>query len=551
MGLVNHLRDKDGQNLFHNVAYGLHLISGNLTKSLVTGTSPTHVIKLQQMLGRGEWDGCEGLWWHGVEIESDKYEFYPGIQSTGMSDPTQPQDGVFDTDTPHSLVAWLRAELPAGLGVFDTKASPPEGLKGIFRTTKCKDYDEDGVETDYLYSTNPALQVSDLILRIGNRPTSRINWEKWTIWRDFLAEVIDFDYTALPNFDGFGLRGRFYNGTAFDTLVKERIDPVIEVVSTAGNMCVGGDSENFSVKWEGKIKALYSQTYTFYINHTHGAKLYVDNLSTPIIDQWATTGEHSATIALTAGSYYDIRVEWKHTTGNADFRLEWASTSQTREVINHRCLYPKMVRRARYETHPFFAGPTRLDDAVRTILNLCNSTVQEVDGKFEFFCLEQLTTQSYSFTNDKIIDGSVALVPRDVRNMRNSWQAKFRDIDSQYLDTPIDPVLIERPDLIELAGRKIDGEAIELFNCTVHQAYRTLDNIVRRACDSKYIINLAGNGDTYPVLGGDRVEVDIEFRDLDAVDCLVIESNDQPSEETADVRTFQLQQWPDFTTYAS
>lgn len=545
------MRSKDGQSLFHVVAYGKHLVTGSLAKSLVTGSSPTHVITVQQMLGRGEWDGCEGLWWNGVEVKPDKYEFYPGIQSTGMSDPTQPQDSVFDTDTPHSSVAWVRAELTAGLGAFDTKATPPEGLQGIFRTTKCSDYDEDGDEIDYLYSANPALEVADLILRIGGRPSSRIDWPAWCTWRDFFAEVIDFDYTALPNFDGFGLRTRLYNGTAFDTLVSERIDPVMEFASSAGSPGVGVDVDNFSVRFEGKIKALYSQTYTFYITHTHGAKLYVNNLSTPLIDEWSSTGTHSQTIALTAGTYYDIKIEWKHTTGNADFKLEWESASQNREVINHRCLFPKLVRRPRYETHPFFAGPTRLDDAVRTILNLCNSTVQEVNGKLVFFCLEQLTSSSFSFTNDNIVGGSVQLVPRDVRNLRNSWQAQFRDVDSQYLEKPIDPMLIERPTLIETAGRKIDGEAIELFNCTVHQAYRTLDNIVRRACDSKYQLRLTGNASTFPVLAGDRVETAVEFRDLSAVDCLVLESNDQSSEDTADERTFLVQEWPDFTTYST
>lgn len=549
MALVNHLREIEGQNLIHAVAYGKQLVTGHLAKSDVTGTSPTHVTTLQQMLGRGPWDACEGLWWKGVEIPTADYEFYPGTQSTGMADATQGQDTFFSTDTPHSGIAWIRAELAAGSGEEDNLANPPYGLKGIFRTMKVEDYNSSGTSTGNSYSTNAARQVADLMIRLGGIPTSRIDWPSWVTWRDYLLEEFDYDYRDLP-IDGFGLTGNFYNGTAFDTLViAEQIDPVIEFTSSAGSPGIGVNVDDFSVRWEGKIKAKYTETYTFYITHTHGAKLFVNNMSTALIDEWATTGTHSQTIALTAGSYYDIKIEWKHTTGNAEIRLEWESTSQDREVVSHRALYPKIDTRPRYETHPFFAAPTRLDDAVRTILNLCNSTYQEVDGKLKFFCLEQLTSSSYHFTDSVIVDGSVSIVPRDVRSLRNVWQARFRDVDSQYLEYPIDAMLIERTSLIEAAGRKIDGEAIEMFNCTVHQAYRTLEDIVKRTCDSKYQFSLTGLPDTFQVLAGDRTLLDVEFLDWTNKATLVLESNDQSSEQTADERTFTLQEWPAFDIY--
>jgi hypothetical protein len=545
MGLVNHLRTVDGQNLFHAIAYGKHLVSGNLAKSIVTGTSPSHTIKLQQMLGRGEWDACEGLWFKGIEVTN--YHFYPGIQSTGMADVTQGQDTVFDTDTPHSLIAWIRAQLPVGLGDADTTASPPDGIKGIFRTSLIHDYDTDGSSSDYGYSASPAREVADLIIRIGKRPTSRIDWPAWCDWRNYLAEDITYDYTALDDFDGFGLTTSLYNGAAFDTLISTRIDPVLEFPLSSGSPGIGVNVDNFSVRWEGKIKALYTETYTFYVTHDDGAKLWVNG--TLVVDNWTTYASDSGTIAMTAGTFVDIKVEWKDTGGNAEFRLEWQSTTQTREVVTHRCLYPKTTTRPRYETHPFFSGPTRLDDAVRTILNLCNSTVQEVGGKLRFMCLEQQTASVFSFTNANIVDGSASVRPRDVRNLRNSWQAHFRDIDSQYLETPIDPILIERADLISAAGRKIDGEAIELYNCSVHQAYRTLENIVKREVDSPFQITMTGNADTWPVLAGDRCDADVEFLDWTNKDMLVIESDDQSSEQSADERTFTVQQWPDFDVY--
>lgn len=621
---VNHLKDLETQKIFHAVAYGRHLVAGNLAKSIVTGAHPTHVITLQQMLGQGPWDGCEALWFKGIEVKPDKYTFHKGelavqpvhktytadsasdfltstahgyangdqvmfapgslptplavdtvyyvrnsatnnfkvaatpggaaidITTNGSgtlkvwkNDPATGVDPVFPSDTPHSGIAWIRAELASGTGEADTKATPPVGLRGIFRTTKCQEYDDTGDEIDDpVYSTNPAHQVADLILKKGGLPKSRIDWPAWCAWRDHCAEQIAYDYTVLPDFDGIGLLASFYNGNNFETFVGKWIDPVIEFTSSAGSPRVGVDVDNFSARYEGKIKPLYTETYTLYITHTHGVKVWVDNMVTPLIDQWTTTGTHSATIALTAGQFHSIRIDWKHTTGNAELRLEWASTSQPREVVSHRVLYPKTEYRPRYETHPFWAGPTRLDDAVRTVLNLCNSTMQEVDGKLKFFCLEQLEYPSYFFTNNRIKADSLVLKPRDPVNLRNSWQAHFRDIDAQYLDQPIDPILIERPDLIDLAGRRIDGEAIELYNCSVHQAYRILDNVVRRNVDGKFTAELTGMPDSFQVLAGDRVAIDVEYRDWSDKQMLVLESNDLPSETTADERTFIMQEWP-------
>lgn len=543
MTLVNHLKGIEAQNLFLEVAYGKHVTGGNLAKSVVTGSDPTHVITLQNMLGRGQWDGCEGLWFLGVEVPESDYIFYPGTQSTGMSDVIQGQSAVFDTDTPHSSVAWIEAELQSGFGDFDTKNNPPYGLEGIFRTSVIEDYNSSGTALGASYSASPAREVADLLLRIGGRPSSRIDWSAWCDWRDFLATNISYDYTAISGFQGFGLSGSFYNGVAFDTLVSERIDPVIEFVSSAGSPGIGVDVDDFSVRWEGKIKALYSEDYTFHLTHTHGAKLWIDG--SLVIDQWAASGAHSSSaVTMNEGDFYDIKVEWKHTTGNADIKLEWESdTTQDREVIPHRALYPKTVSRPRYETHPFWAGPTRLDDAVRTILNLCNSTVQEVNGKLRFLCLEQMGSPLYHFTSAKIVDGSLKVVPRDPMTVRNSWQARFRDIDSQYLEFPLDPVLIERPTLIDIAGRKIDGESIELFNCSMHQGHRTLENIVKRNVDSEFDIELTGMPDTFAVLAGDRVQVDVEFLDWTEKDMLVLASNDASSEDTAEERTFSMQEW--------
>jgi len=537
MTIINNLRGIEAQNLFHAVAYGKHAVTGQLAKSTVISS---HVYT-QQMLGRGEWNRCLGLWYKGLEIKPADYQFYPGTLSTGMGDVVQGQDSVFDTDVPHSGFAWIRSLLPDGVPDLDVTNNPPNELRGIFETSVIDNYDSSGTVIDHSYSTNPARQVADLILAKGGRPSSRIDWGAWQEWHDYLIDTISYDYRLLPDFDGFGLTVSLYNGTNFDTFVSQRIDPYVEFVLSSGSPGIGVNTDNFSYRAEGYIKSNATETRTFYLKHDDGARLWIDG--TLLIDQWTTTGSHSATFAMTGGTFYSIKIEWKEITGNAELRLEWEGTSQTREVVSHRALYPLTVDRPRYETHPFFSQPTRLDDAVRTVLSLCNSTVQDVNGKLRFFCFEQLVDSSFHFTNSRIVDGSVKMLPRNVNTMRNTWQAHFRDVDSQYLEEPIDPVLIERPDLIDLATRRIDGEAIELFSCSVHQAYRTLDRIVKRACDAKYQMQFTGTADTFPVLAGDRVSMDIEFRSWENKEMLIVESNDSSSEETADERTFVATEW--------
>lgn len=544
MAIVNHLKNIDAQRVFHAVAYGRHILSGNLAKSIVAGAEPNHVITLQQLLGRGPWDGIEAVWFKGLEIVPAKYKFYPGQQSTGMVDPVQGQDPVFSTDTPHSNIAWLRAELPQGVGDADTEATPPEGLAVIARTMRVADYNGSGNQIDFGYSTNPARQVADLLIRIGGIPTSRIDWGAWVEWRNYLSDLIAFDYRILAGIEGFGLTGSYYNGTAFDTLVTKRTDPVIEIASTAGSPGVGINADNFTVRWEGFVKARFTETYTFFVTHTHGIRLWVKNLAAPLIDQWGTSGTHSATVALTAAEFADIKLEWQHTTGNAEIRLEWQSASQAREVITHRALYPRVENRPRFETHPVFTAPTRLDDAVRAVANLCNSAYQEAGGKLRFFSLGQISTSAHTFTeNGSIVNDSVKIIPRDILNVRNSWQARFRDIDTQFIDFPLDPVLIERRELIDAAGRRIDGEAIELFNTTPHQAYRTLDLAIKRAVDSEISLRLTGGPESYHVLPGDAVRVDLEFLDETNREFLVITANDSSSEDTADERQFEMIGW--------
>jgi hypothetical protein len=130
-----------------------------------------------------------------------------------------------------------------------------------------------------------------------------------------------------------GLRGEYFaNDSLSGTPAHVRIDANVDFNWGNGSPIAGFPSDNFSVRWTGKVTPQYSQTYTFYVNVYDGARLWVDNQL--IIDDWAwDEGEESATIALTAGAAYDIKLEYKEGSGAAVAQLSWSSASQPKQRI--------------------------------------------------------------------------------------------------------------------------------------------------------------------------------------------------------------------------
>ena len=538
--LTNHLTGLDTKTMFRTVAYGRHVLNGFLAKSIVTGSSSSFQITVQQILGRDEWDAIESVYWNNLSIPASDWVAHLGKLTTGNDDPDQGVDTVFDTDVPHNLTPWLRAVLPTNVGEFDTKGSPPTGLQAYARTKKINDYDDEGNVIGYGYSANPARIVADLILRQGRRSPDLIDWPAWVAWRDFCDVLETADYTTLTDFDGFGLTAKYYNGVDFDTFITSRVDTTINYPESYGAPAYGLTASYFSARYEGFIKPKYSETYTIYLDHDDGARLWIDgNL---IIDQWATVNEHTATVALTANHYHDIKIEWFGAVAPSRLLLEWSSTSEPRKIVPSKVLYPLAEDVPAYEAHVFFAAPTRLDDAVRTVLNLCNSTVQKVNGKYRFFCFEQITESSFDFTEENI--KSIVAKPRDKVSIRNSFSGEFRDLRSRFLEKPLKPFVVEKSNLIDLAGRIISGQDYQLFNMTRWQAYKVLTKFAARECDT-LPIDITGNASTFPVLPGDRVTVTSEIYDWVNKEFLVLTANDSSAEETADERTFTLIEWVD------
>jgi len=583
MALVNHLKNRESQRRVLSVASGRHDADGEILWSKTLGTSPNHNLVIRQALGRGDWEGPEGVWYKGLNIPPASYVFQDGSQTT-------PNATFFPTDTdPHTGTVLLDVKAPLGVGDADTKTTTPELARTIIKTEKFPDFDASGNQVDpgtstivvtyaallsgtplnktyFKYTVSPARVLVGWLFKYGKIKVSRINWTKWVAWRDYCATTELVDYTTIPGFEGIGLSAEYYSGTNFNTLLWKRIDPVLNFANTTGAPAVGLPVDSFSVKWKGKLLSEYTGTVTIKAIHDNGVKVKINGVF--VIDQWTDDGQydiptlgntHTGTIAMTAGQFYDIEVWWNEGIANAEFSLKWSWTGHDEEVVPPENLYPQATNNALYEAHVAFSSPSNIDQMMGAVLMVSNSIKQDVDGKLEFYCVEQLTPTFHFDEADEpktILDvkinetesmSSLRFYRSDVRDteVQNVFEATFRDLDSQYLEEPLVPIQRKAQALIDSAGREIYGEVKDLYNMTRWQAIKVLDYIVKRAAERDLFVEFNGSALAYKVIAGDLVTLTHTLGDeyIENKVFMVIEAHDQSPEDTADVRWFKLQEW--------
>jgi len=476
-----------------------------------------------------------------------------GILSVFANDPFQGIDEVFDKDIPHSNTAWVRLECPSGseIGIpdFDTKTSPPVGFTAIVDCQMGDIYDNTGAITSSdVLLVNPADVLTFGCKEIRNYPNSRIDFASLATLRTKCDETETPDYTTLP--EGVGLTGKYFDGTNFNTFVSQRVDPIVQFDSSTGTPALGLSPDSFSVRWEGKIRPRFSETYTFYVTHDNGARLWVNG--TAILDHattWndsgtATAGTHSGTIALTFDQFYDIKIEWNDGGGVANFKLEWQSASQPREVVPQDRLYPKAEAVPKYRTHFAFTSRSTFDDFLRQTLLSCNGTFQDINGKYKFFTLDGVA-KSFDFNEANIIKNTFKYSPRfsqqELLNLPNRFIADGRDLDSQYLEK-FDPQLFyDVTWLQELAGR-INEETVYLGNTTRWQGLKNLAHYAKLKT-SPFVCEFEGMPQTFPVLPGDIVNVTHSMPNWTNKQFLTLEATDKSIDDAPDERIFKLLEW--------
>ena len=164
-------------------------------------------------------------------------------------------------------------------------------------------------------------------------------------------------FTARVWGSGDGLTGEYYNGTIQidpSKKVVNRIDSIIAFNEWSTMM--NGDPEMFhhklttdqySVRWSGKILAQYSEDYIFRCNSGGGVKLtindqvLIDELDAEpfnISDRFSLI---SKSIKLEAGKFYNIQLDHCNRGGYRGCLLHWKSTSMVGFELIPQCqMYP-------------------------------------------------------------------------------------------------------------------------------------------------------------------------------------------------------------------
>lgn len=123
-----------------------------------------------------------------------------------------------------------------------------------------------------------------------------------------------------------GLLGAYFtNMNLSGSPAANRVDgPVDFNWDTGATGMPGIPADQFSARWEGRLRAPSTGTYQFQTESDDGVRLWVNGQL--LIDQWndhSATAHTSGDVTLYAGQVYDIRLEYYENLVHAVIRLRW------------------------------------------------------------------------------------------------------------------------------------------------------------------------------------------------------------------------------------
>jgi mono/diheme cytochrome c family protein len=148
-----------------------------------------------------------------------------------------------------------------------------------------------------------------------------------------------------------GLQGQYFHAKDFrsNKRVFERRDATVGFhFGEASPVTDEFDTEEFAIRWQGSLLTLETGEYELNIKTENGARLWLNDLSQPLIDASVRSGserDHRQTIHLLGGRVYPLRLEFFKTKADqtiktASIALMWKPPRGVEEVIPERHLSP-------------------------------------------------------------------------------------------------------------------------------------------------------------------------------------------------------------------
>jgi alpha-D-xyloside xylohydrolase len=145
-----------------------------------------------------------------------------------------------------------------------------------------------------------------------------------------------------------GLNGSYYSGTNFNTFLFSRVDPQINFNWDNSPPTNTMALMNYSVEWDGFIKAEQTGTYIISVSSDDGARLWIDGVQ--LLNDWTSRSSVTYNFRLTfaQNSVHSIRLQYYQNTGDATVQLAWITpvsnplltwASQAANSINYYFMY--------------------------------------------------------------------------------------------------------------------------------------------------------------------------------------------------------------------
>jgi hypothetical protein len=170
----------------------------------------------------------------------------------------------------------------------------------------------------------------------------RIELSRLTVsqYRNAVADLASsFRWTAVPK-AARGLNAEYFasRSTRRDRQVFSRLDASVNFnfreYSPDGEKI---PDDEFSIAWNGSLIPRETGWYEFCVRTENGARLFVNQRETPLIDAWVRSGsdrEFRGSRFLLAGRLYHLRLDWfKFKEATASVSLSWKTPNSVEELI--------------------------------------------------------------------------------------------------------------------------------------------------------------------------------------------------------------------------
>ncbi len=224
--------------------------------------------------------------------------------------------------------------------------------------------------------------------------------------------------TPPLNGTGTGLTGNYFNGMNFETPVYNRTDATINFDWGGGSPNAAVNADGFSARWTGQIQPRYTGEYTFYMNSDNGRRVWINGQL--VIDKWIDDWniDYTGKITLTANQKYTIKVEYFENYGGAGAKLEWSSSSQSREVVPSTQLYSNplpTVSIASPANNASYTSPASITFTSTASDNGSIAKVEYYNGGTKIG--ESTAGNAYSFTWNNVSAGTYTITARATDNL--------------------------------------------------------------------------------------------------------------------------------------